>query len=248
MRLINAKDICSLFNKVLKDGWGVVSGFDGQVLTKDMVNEIKDENVKQSASKWIGKHVVDAGGLFAHAFRSMGMIDGYTSDGTYPQTIFNEFCIETGKLPKGGLLPGFVVFKKRGDAVSGVALYVGNGRIINAKSSKVGIINEMLNSEWNYWGKLANVEYEGFASKATIKKREEKDLRILRGPAIVVGNDKPINIREEDRIESKIIDQLPVGTSTTVLEDHGTYCKIQYLKTGYMMKKYLKGVNSNAAQ
>lgn len=241
--MVNAKDICSLFNKVMNDGWGVVSGFDGQVLTKEMVDTIKDENIRQSASKWIGKHVVDAGGLFAYAFRSMGMLDGYTPDGSYPQKIFSDFCEETGRLPKGGLLPGYVIFKKKGDQVFGVALYVGSGRIIEAKGSKVGIINTMLNSEWNYWGKLANIEYDGLVSKVPIRKREEKDLRILHGSVVVVGNDKPINVREEDRIESKIIDQLPLGTGVTVVEDHGAFCKIQYLKTGYMMKKFLKGVN-----
>ena len=122
--MVNAQDLCAVFNKVMKDGWGVVPGFDGQLLTQTMIDEkITDDIIKKLASKWVGKHVVDAGGLFAHAFRTLGIADHYTSDGKYLETLYKDFCEETGKLPKGGLLPGMVLFKKRKNchAVSGIS-------------------------------------------------------------------------------------------------------------------------------
>lgn len=241
--MVSAKDLCSVITKALNDGWGCVPGFDGQVLTKDMIEEkVSDEFVKKAASKWIGKHVVDAGGLIAYGLRTMGMADGYVPGDAYIKKIFDEFCEVTGKLPKGGLLPGMIIFKKRGDVYSGCGIYVGNSNIIEAKSSKTGIITSRLNSEWTYWGKLKNVEYDELPSKAAIRRKEVRDLRILRGDVEVTGVTRPINVRDGKSLSAKIIDVLPIGTKATVVEDCGEFCKIQYVKTGYMKKEFLKEV------
>lgn len=245
--MVSAQDLCSVFNKILKDGWGFVPGFDGQVLTKEMIDDrITDPNIKQAASKWIGKHVVDAGGLFACAFRTLGILDGYNPDGSYPHAIFTEFCEQTGKLPKGGLLPGTVLFKKHNDKYTGIGLYIGNSLVIEAKSTKIGVTHSRLNSEWTYWGKLKDIEYDELPSKAALRKKEVRDMRVLRGPVQVTGTTRPINVRAEQNMGSKIIDVLPIGTKATVLEDCGEFCKIQYIKTGYMKKEFLlQEVQSN---
>lgn len=243
--MVSAQDLCAVCNKVLKDGWGVVPGFDGQVLTQDMIDErITDEALKKSASKWIGKHVVDAGGLLAYAFRTLGMADGYKPDGKYIERIFKEFCGETGKLPKGGLLPGMIMFKKRNDVYSGVGIYIGNSTIIEAKSSKVGVILSRLTNEWTYWGKLKNVEYDELPSKAALRRKEVRDMRVLRGAVRLDGMAESYNIRAEKTVAAKIIDVLPLGTQATVVEDCGEFCKIQYVKTGYIKKEFLKEVQN----
>lgn len=243
--MINAQDLCSVFNKMLKDGWGVVPGFDGQLLTQDMIDSrLTDPQIKQSASKWIGKHVADAGGLFAYAFRTMGMVDGYTADGKYIEKIFKEFCETTGKLPKGGLVPGMVIFKKRNEVYSGVGIYIGNSSIIEARSSKVGVIVSRLTSEWTYWGKLKNVEYAELPSKASLRKKEVRDMRVLRGPVLIEGMPEQYTIRADKALGAKAIDTLPLGTKATVVEDCGEFCKIQYMKTGYIKKEFLKEVVS----
>lgn len=238
--MVTAQDLCSVFGKVLKDGWGVVPGFDGQVLTQDMIDErITDENLKKSASKWVGKHVVDSGGLFAYAFRVLGRADNYVPDGTYPTKIFRDFCGESGKLPRGGLLPGMVMFKKHGNNFTGVGLYIGNNTIISAISSKTGVVSTKLNSEWTYWGKLSNFEYDELPSKASLRKKDIRDMRVLRGPVVVGKIEQPVNVRDDKSMSSKIIDALPPGTQATVIEDCGEFCKVQYVKTGYMKKEFL---------
>jgi len=244
--MINAQDLCAVFNKTLKDGWGSVPGFDGQVLTKDMLEErVTDKNLQQVASKWIGKHVADAGGLFAYAFRTMGMADGYQPDGKYIEKIFKEFCSETGKLPKGGLVPGMVIFKKRNDSFSGVGIYIGNSAIIEARSTKVGVIVSRLNSEWTYWGKLKNVDYPDLPSKSSVRRKQVRDMRVLRGPVMLDGIAERYTVRAEKSIGAKATDTLPLGTRATVLEDCGEFCKIQYTKVGYVKKEFLKEVKSN---
>ncbi len=241
--MIAAQDFCSLFTKVLKDGWGVVPGFDGQLLTQNMIDErIKDSGVRQGASKWVGKKVADAGGLFAYAFRSFGMADCYNPDGSYIKTIFTEFCGETGKLPKGGLLPGMVVFKKHNDVYSGVGLYVGNSSVIEARSMRAGVILTKLNSEWTYWGRLKNIEYDEIVAKTGVRKKDVREMRVLHGPAEITGTYKLFTVRDDKTFSGKVIDQLPVGMKTTVVEDCGEYCKIQYTKVGYIKKEFLKEV------
>lgn len=244
--MIAAKDFCSLFSKVLKDGWGVAPGFDGQLLTQEMLDsKIEDEAVRKSASKWIGKHVVDGGGLFAHAFRTFGIPDNYADDGTYIQKIFSNYCSVTGKLPKGGLLPGMVLFKKHGDIFNGIGLYVGNSQIIEAKNSKFGIVTTRINSEWTHWGKLKNIEYDEFPTKASLmKQRESKNnVRVLHGSVKVDGIDR-VNVRSDKSMDASIIDRLMKGTEGIVIEDCGEFCKIQYLKVGYVKKDFLKEVTS----
>lgn len=243
--MVSARDLCSVFNKCLNDGWGVVPGFDGQVLRQDMIDDkISDSEIKKLASKWIGKHVADAGGLFAYAFRTMGMMDCYNSDGSYIHTIFTEFCGETGKLPKGGLLPGMVMFKKRNDKYFGVGIYIGNSSVIEAKSTKVGVVVSRLNSEWTYWGKLKNVEYDELPSKAALRRKEVRDMRVLRGPVVVDGINQQISVRADKNLSAKIMDVLPLGAQATVVEDCGEFCKVQYTKTGYIKKEFLKEVQN----
>ena len=242
--MISAKDLCSVFNKALNDGWGCLPGFDGQVLTNDMINDkISDESIKKTASKWIGKRVADAGGLFAYAFRTMGMADNYKPDGQYIEKIFKEFCSETGKLPKGGLVPGMVMFKKRNDKYTGVGIYIGNSSITEAKSSKVGVIVSRLNSEWTYWGKLKNIEYNE-PLKASIRRKEVRDMRVLRGPVRLDGMAERYNVRADKSPSAQITDVLPLGSQVTVVEDCGEFCKVQFTKTGYIKKEFLKEVTS----
>ena len=243
--MISAQDLCSVFNKTLNDGWGCLPGFDGQVLTKDMIEDrITDEGLKKAASKWVGKHVADAGGLFAYAFRTLGMADGYIPGDAYIEKIFKDFCEVTGKLPKGGLVPGMVIFKKRNDKYTGVGVYIGNSTIIEAKSSKVGVIVSRLNSEWTYWGKLKNVEYAEAPSKAAIRKKEVRDMRVLHGSVRFDGIAERYPVREGKGLGTKVTDVLPLGTQATVVEDCGEFCKIQYVKTGYVKKEFLKEVLS----
>ena len=243
--MINAQDLCAVFNKTVKDGWGYVPGFDGQLLTQDMLNEkITDPNVRQNASKWVGKHVADAGGLFAYAFRTLGMADRYTADGKYIETIFKEFCETTGKLPKGGLVPGMVIFKKRNDNYTGVGIYIGNSTIIESKSTKVGVIVSRLTSEWTYWGKLKNVEYQELPSKSSLRRKEVRDMRVLRGTVMIEGISETYSIRADKNLGSAVTDTLPLGTRVNVVEDCGEFCKVQYMKTGYIKKEYLKEVVS----
>lgn len=50
-----------------------------------------------------------------------------------------------------------------------------------------------------------------------------------------------VNMRQQPSKSSKIVDQVPVGNTITVLEDQGQWCKVAYDgRTGWMMSNYLE--------
>lgn len=112
--------------------------------------------------------VVDCSGAFAYAFRKLG---GYMYHGS--NTMMRKYTTESGKVGQIALVPGMAVFRWRksgkepaayksdglGDFYH-VGLYIGNGEVINAKSSKMGVVKESV-SGWQYAAKLVGVDYSG---------------------------------------------------------------------------------------
>ena len=84
-----------------------------------------------------------------------------------------------------------------------------------------------------------------YSKKAVRKMVEEPkpDTRVLSGDVSVYAeNGNNVNVRADKSVSAVSVDLLPVGVRVEVLEDCGEFCKIQYVKTGYMMKKFLKGM------
>jgi hypothetical protein len=115
--------------------------------------------------------VVDCSGAFTYAFRQLG---GYMYHGS--NTMWRKYTTEKGKIGQIALEPGMAVFRWRksgkepaayksdglGDFYH-VGLFIGNGEVIDAKSTKSGVVKESV-SGWPYAAKLAGVDYSGQAS------------------------------------------------------------------------------------
>ena len=111
---------------------------------------------------------VDCSGAFAYAFKKLG---GYMYHGS--NTMWRKYTTEKGKMGQITLVPGMAVFRWRqngseparykqdgeGDFYH-VGLYVGGGRVIEAKSSKDGVVYSNA-SGWPMAAKLVGVNYEG---------------------------------------------------------------------------------------
>ena len=151
--MIRAADLIAKFQFALDNHWGYIWGKWGQVWTaRDQANASREMTVKYG-SKWIGHHVADCSGLFRWAFDQLG---GTISHGS--NLIYDGHCRSKGKLSGGRrtdgqeLLPGTAVFTGTDSSKPHIGLYVGNGTVIEASGSKVGVITtDIGNSKWKYW-------------------------------------------------------------------------------------------------
>lgn len=161
--MINAVDLVRLFQRAIDEKWGYIWGKRGQVWTAaDQATATRAMTVQYGA-KWIGRRVADCSGLFYWAFRQLG---GEIYHGS--NTIWNRYCTKQGKLINGvrddsfELRPGTAVFyyNKNTGTRGHIGLYIGNGKVIEAKGTKSGVIISNV-ERWHEWGELEGVLYEG---------------------------------------------------------------------------------------
>lgn len=79
----------------------------------------------------------DCSGLMAWAWSK--------ADVTLPRTSSGQYAA-TRRIPRSELRPGDLVFWGTGDQVSHVAMYVGNGRVVQAR--KIGTLVEYQSVDW----------------------------------------------------------------------------------------------------
>jgi len=114
--------------------------------------------------------VTDCSGLFYWSFKQLG---GYMYHGS--NTMWNKYCTAQGKLSGGKrtdgkeLKPGTAVFVvKNNTDRSHVGLYIGNGKVIEASGTKVGVVTtDITNKKWAEWGELKGVAYGTSSSSTT---------------------------------------------------------------------------------
>ena len=188
-------------------------------------------------SKWIGHWVTDCSGLFAWSFKELG---GYMYHGS--NTMWNKYCVAQGKLVNGKrddgkeLKPGTAVFVLKGTSDrSHVGLYVGNGKVIEASGTKVGVITtDITNEKWAEWGELKGVDYGNTSAPAsTPTPAPTSDV----SSAIV--NDTRVALRTAPSTSASILTRIDKGQRVQILQDT-SWTKVSYMgKTGYMMTKFL---------
>lgn len=122
----------------------------------------KNPNYKNSAkygSKWIGYNVSDCSGLFVWAFKKYGQKIYHGSNTIWNSYTTNKCTLKNGKRTDNkNIKPGSAVFKTKDGNRHHIALYIGNGKVIEAKSSYYGVVESSI-SEWDEIGELKGVEY-----------------------------------------------------------------------------------------
>lgn len=228
MALILAADLVDKFKYAYDNKWGYIINTAGILWTQAKQNAVTDSYAKQYGSQWIGHYVADCSGLFTWAFARLG---GYMYHGS--NTMWNKYCTSKGKIIGGkksdgnALKPGTAVFKLRnGDDRYHVGLYIGNGEVIEASSTKNGVIKSKINNgAWVEWGELKGVDYS-----------TTSDNTPSIGSAVV--NDVRVALRTGPSTKDSIILRVDKGERVQVLGESWT--KVTYQgKTGYMMSKFL---------
>ena len=158
--MIKAEDLVSKFKYALDNNWGYIWGTAGKLWTQqDQNNSSRDMTVKYG-SRWIGHYVADCSGLFRWAFKQLGSDIHHGSN-----LIFDCDCKQTGALSNGQyagqpIAPGTAVFTGTQGDHGHIGLYVGNGKVIEAKGTQAGVVeSNVTDKKWTWWGVLKNVEY-----------------------------------------------------------------------------------------
>ena len=227
--LILATKLVAKFQYAYDNKWGYIINTAGILWTQAKQNATSSDTAKQYGQQWVGHYVADCSGLFSWAFSQLG---GYMYHGS--NTMWNKYCTAQGKLSGGkrtdgkGLKPGTAVFVLKGsNDRSHVGLYIGNGEVIEASSTKVGVIkSKITNSKWNEWGELKGVDYTDVAGD------------IAGGVGSAVVNAVKVALRSGPSTNDSILTRVDKGERVQVLGDSWT--KVTYQgKTGYMMTKFL---------
>ncbi len=152
--MITSAALTAKFEQALSEGWGYIWGKRGQVWTAAAQAASTRTQTKQHGSQWIGRRVADCSGLFVWAFQEL---DEYIYHGS--NTIWEKHTKTRGTLAgRVTLRAGMAVFQVSGSRRTHIGLYAGNGRCIEAKSTRLGVVESDI-SEWDEWAELAAVDY-----------------------------------------------------------------------------------------
>lgn len=195
---------------------------------------------------------IDCSGLLVKMYRDQGASIYHGSN-----TIFREYCKETGKLTSEKQLQvGMVVFKRKDwtDADKnnkwygkepgnlshiGYVASVNPLRIIHASTGTMCVTTDTKIGKWAYWGKLKDVDYGGSSEPVT-----PVDPEPVSDPGktmyVYAENGEPVNFRTGPSTMKSRIAKIPVGDQLTVYGSQGEWSKAEWRgKTGWIMTKFL---------
>ena len=230
-KVISTSALIAKFEEALRDDWGYIWGTAGETWTAAKQASATREQTVLYGKKWIGHKVADCSGLFSWAFKQLG---GYMYHGS--DTMFRKYTTRSGTLKNGKrtdgkeLLPGTAVFvwKEKDQKYGHVGLYIGNGWVIEAASTKDGVIKTNVSaSKWSHWGELKGVNYEG------------GDEPVEKGYAEVTG--KRVALREDPSLRATIIMRIDTGETVKLEDPPKEWDYVSYKgKKGWMMREFLK--------
>ena len=151
--MIPSSELIALFRRALREKWGYIWGAAGETWTAQKQAAATREQTKKWGAQWIGRRVADCSGLFVWAYQQKG---GSIYHGS--NTIWREYTTAKGAMAGHSLTPGEAVFRTIGDDRHHIGLYVGGGRVIEARGTADGVV-ESSASGWDEWAKLKGIDY-----------------------------------------------------------------------------------------
>lgn len=235
--MIQVGDLCAYFRSAI--GGGYCYGASGEVSSLARRRQWAEWNPSQAGNllglcaKWDGKRVWDCSGLFRGAYRELAT---YASGGA--TTIFNTWLIESGKIETMPMERGIAVFRGTEKTKEHIGLYVGEGRVVDARSASKGVLLGALGSyAWTHWGRLRGVQYTG-------SERLEEEALYL---AEVVLVKKGLNLRTQPVLADNTIKLLALGEVTEVLSDDcgDGFARVRHGGVkGYCTRSYLRRIGT----
>lgn len=234
---MTGQDLADLAIGILPLGWGYIYGQSGAMWTAAKQAQLerttakKYESGRKYGAKWIGHNVTDCSGLVVNLCKRLGFAVPHGSNSLWDRSLYVKGPIVGAFVPIGAL-----VFKRKGiDDYYHVGIYVGSGRVVEARGTQAGVVSSDL-VDWGYYGLLKCLKYDDSGE-------EVKALEV--GPAFVdVPNDGTVNIRSKPDSSGKKQGTLREGEACEVLSVDGDWAEVEYKKTGYIMSKFLRNIDS----
>jgi len=196
------------------------------------------------------KNGIDCSGMFVKMYRDQGAKIYHGSN-----TIFREYCSETGKITSAkDLQVGMAVFKCKPwtDADKGNKWYgtepgnlshIGfvtsvNPLEITHCTSPVAKTDSTI-GKWAYWGKLKDVDYGG--SPSPEPGPDPEPTPVTKTMYVTTPDGKSANIRRKASKQAALVERVPYGASVTWTKDNGkgwAYVKYHGF-VGWMMEDFL---------
>ena len=141
-----------------KLGCGYAFGSEGQNLTSDFLERMKKQYpkyVKDSTKKWIGRECYDCSGLVMKALQQVGINVHHNAQWTWAEDLKQRGDIKD--IPTDKLC---LVFKKGDNGeMHHIGIYIGNGKVIEAKGADYGVVEtDLKGGNWTNWGIPAGLE------------------------------------------------------------------------------------------
>ena len=135
--------------------------------------------------------------------------------------------------------------------------FEGNGRLDVTGNNQFGIRGQnadltFVSGSYYIQGKAGSVETSGQLSvlnAAVMDVNSNQALAAAQQMVVQTGNSGKLNLRKEPDQNSYMIEQYANGTAVTVLENQGTWSRVEVNgKTGYMMNQYLAPVQGQSVE
>lgn len=189
---------------------------------------------------------VDCSGAFTYWYNQAG---SYMFHGS--NTMWRKYTVARGKIGYINLKPGMAVFKWRNDGKEPgqfqsdglgnfyhVGLYIGNGKVIEAKGTKYGVVESDI-SKWTHAAELKYTRYEASEEPSTFEKFN----------GVVNTKSSPLNLRATPSSSAAALTRIPKGTRVTI-EDQtadGLWYKTTYNSdSGWVSAQYIQPVTPSA--
>lgn len=144
-------------------------------------------------------------------------------------------CKVKGPLDRSKLKPAMLVFKGNDKTKTHVGVYMGNGKVIEAKGHKYGVIKSDLDSNnWSYMAEYYKLDYSNIKPQPTPESCEHT--------LEVTTQTDPLRLREGPGLNYPTLYRMPKGS--TVLwhgEKSGEWLKVKYQNSwGWAHSDYLR--------
>ena len=108
-----------------------------------------------------GKRVHDCAGLIKGALWSESPTSApkYNASQDYSANMFYIKAVKKGLINTMPDKKGILVFKGTDKQKNHIGVYIGNGKVIEAKGHAYGVVESNLNTSWKYWGQCNLFDY-----------------------------------------------------------------------------------------